>query len=152
MRRPFVFTAFPLLILSAAAFATSAKPATTASPVASVPKAASVRTQHDVRIDGKTIHYTATAGTLILKNKKNQPTASVFYIAYTKNGAHPDHRPVTFAYNGGPGFASALVDIGGFWPVRFFFPAPGGAAGAPSCLRAPAPPPRARSAAPGAWR
>ena len=130
MRRPFVFTAFPLLILSAAAFATSAKPATTASPVASVPKAASVRTQHDVRIDGKTIHYTATAGTLILKNKKNQPTASVFYIAYTKNGAHPDHRPVTFAYNGGPGFASALVDIGGFGPMRILWPAPGDAAAA----------------------
>ncbi|MGA7966557.1 MAG: peptidase S10 [Gammaproteobacteria bacterium] len=128
MHRPFALLTFPLLVLSAAAFATPAKSAATSA--ATVPKATLARTQHSVKIDGKTIHYTATAGTLILKNKKNKPTASVFYIAYTKNGANSDRRPVTFAYNGGPGFASALVDIGGFGPMRILWPAPGDAAAA----------------------
>ena len=128
MRRPFPLFTLPLLLLSAAAFAKPAKPA--AAATAPVPKATAVRTRHSVAIDGKTIHYTATAGTLILKNKKNAATASVFYIAYTEDGAKPDHRSVTFAYNGGPGFASALVDLGGFGPMRIPWPAPGDAAAA----------------------
>ncbi len=130
MRHPIALSAFPLLILPLAALATPAKSPATAPAAASVPKATAVRTQHSVRIGDKTIHYTATAGTIILRNKKNQPTASVFYIAYSKNGARASHRPVTFAYNGGPGFASALVDIGGFGPMRILWPAPGNAAAA----------------------
>ncbi|MGH8427157.1 MAG: S10 family peptidase [Gammaproteobacteria bacterium] len=90
-----------------------------------VPAETSVRTQHSVAIDGTTIKYTATAGTLLLKNARNQAVASVFYIAYTENGAKPEQRPLTFAYNGGPGFASALVDIGGFGPERIVWPTPG---------------------------
>ncbi|MGH9412202.1 MAG: S10 family peptidase [Terriglobales bacterium] len=79
-----------------------------------------------VTIDGQTIQYTATAGTLLLYNKDQKPTASVFYIAYTKDGvSDPATRPVMFAYNGGPGGASALVDIGGFGPRRVDFPKPG---------------------------
>jgi carboxypeptidase C (cathepsin A) len=77
-------------------------------------------------IDGKRIAYTATAGTIILKNKAGQATASMFYIAYTRDGVHAvGQRPLTFAYNGGPGFASALVDVGGFGPRRIDWPAPG---------------------------
>ena len=130
MRRQIVLLACPFLIFSAAAFAKPAKPAKSkAAAAASVPKATAVRTQHSVNVDGHTIHYTATAGTLILKNKKNKATASMFYIAYTKNGANADHRPVTFAYNGGPGFASALVDIGGFGPMRIPWSGPGDVAG-----------------------
>ncbi|MGH8283698.1 MAG: S10 family peptidase [Gammaproteobacteria bacterium] len=92
-----------------------------------VPQETRSVTRHSVVIDGENIKYTATAGTLLLKNEKNEPTASVFYIAYTKDGANPNQRPVTFAYNGGPGFASALVDIGGFGPERIVWPAPGDA-------------------------
>ncbi|MHB8404485.1 MAG: S10 family peptidase [Gammaproteobacteria bacterium] len=89
------------------------------------PRETSAVTQHSVTIDGTTIKYTATAGTLLLKNDKHQPIASVFYIAYTKDGAAADKRPVTFTYNGGPGFASALVDIGGFGPVHIPWTEPG---------------------------
>ncbi len=106
-----------------------------AAPVTAVPKSKApgnpmpaetvVRSQHSITIDGTTLKYTATAGTLLLKNAKGQPTASVFYIAYTKDGADADIRPVTFTYNGGPGFASALVDIGGFGPVHIPWTAPG---------------------------
>lgn len=110
------------LMLSVTAFAATPAKAPASAPV---PKETAVHTQHSVNIDGKTIRYTATAGTLLLRNAKHKPIASVFYIAYTEDGAKADHRPVTFAYNGGPGFASALVDIGGFGPVRILWPAPG---------------------------
>ena len=91
-----------------------------------VPKQRTVITHATVTIDGKTIPYTATTGTLLLYNKKHQATASVFYIAYTRDGVkNLSQRPVTFAWNGGPGYASALVDIGGFGPRRLVWPNPG---------------------------
>src|SRR5487761_673324 len=71
-----------------------------------------------VTVNGERIDYTATAGTIVLRDDKGDPTASMFYIAYTKNGAKPDQRPLTFAYNGGPGGSSVLVNLGGFGPMR----------------------------------
>lgn len=113
--------ALPMLVqVAPAAAAAKTKP-----PENSVPAETAVRTRHSVTIDGTTLKYTATTGTLLLYDAKHQPTASVFYIAYTRDGTHPDTRPVTFAYNGGPGFASALVDIGGFGPERIVWPATG---------------------------
>ncbi len=75
-------------------------------------------THGSVSINGHTIRYTATAGTIELKNDKGQPTARMFYIAYTKDGERPRSRPVTFAWNGGPGGSSVLVNLGGFGPMR----------------------------------
>src|SRR4051794_38993290 len=42
------------------------------------------KTKHQIQINGKTIPYTATAGTLILK-KDEKPWASMFYVAYTRD-------------------------------------------------------------------
>ena len=124
-------------IVATVATAASAAAATTTPPAAGaaaikpvkllpMPKERTVVTHHHVVIDGRSIAYTATAGTLLLYNARHQPTASVFYIAYTRDGVHDAAaRPLTFAYNGGPGFASALVDIGGFGPRRIVWPAPG---------------------------
>ena len=94
-----------------------------------IPKPVAIKTHATVTIHGKKLAYTATAGRLLLYNSKHQPTASVFYIAYTLDGANPSTRPVTFAYNGGPGGASALVDIGGFGPRRLVWPKPRSTAG-----------------------
>jgi carboxypeptidase C (cathepsin A) len=72
-----------------------------------------------VVVDGHRIPYTATAGTLILKNRKNQPTASMFYVAYTRSGVrHPSQRPITFVYNGGPGSSTVWLLMGGLGAVR----------------------------------
>lgn len=60
--------------------------------------------------------YTATAGTILLRNDKDEPTASVFYIAFTADHGSLSQRPLTFAYNGGPGGSSALIDIGALGP------------------------------------
>ena len=112
---------------------TSKAPAKSAAPAAETqpaPKERTVVTHATVTIDGQTIPYTATTGTILLYNKKHQPTASVFYIAYTNDGVKdPSTRPITFSYNGGPGYASALVDIGGFGPRRILWPAPGSTQG-----------------------
>jgi carboxypeptidase C (cathepsin A) len=74
-------------------------------------------TQHSVVVGGQTIRYTSTAGTLLLKDDKDEPTASVFYTAYTLPDAGPG-RPVTFAYNGGPGSSSVWLHMGSFGPKR----------------------------------
>ncbi len=103
-------------------------PVAAAAKTAPVPAPRTVATHHVAEIGGKRIAYTATAGTLLLYDAKHHATASVFYVAYTRDGADPDRRPITFAYNGGPGFASALVDVGGFGPRRIDWPAPGDAA------------------------
>jgi carboxypeptidase C (cathepsin A) len=92
----------------------------------SKPEARAVSTHHTVEIAGEQVAYTATAGTIILRDAKDEPTASMFYIAYTKdNVTNPALRPVTFSYNGGPGAASALVDFGGFGPREIGWPQPG---------------------------
>ena len=106
-----------LLMVSMSAFAAPPKPAVTA-PVP-VPRERAVSTQHSVTIGGRTIRYTATAGTILLRNRQNQPIASMFYVAYTKDGVrHLADRPVTFLYNGGPGAASDWIQMGGLGPYR----------------------------------
>ncbi len=93
--------------------------ATSASNSNSAPKARQVETHGSVEVGGKTIHYTATAGTIILRNKKNQPTGSMFYVAYTKDGVRNlANRPVTFLYNGGPGASSNWLTMSGLGPYR----------------------------------
>jgi len=75
-----------------------------------VPKPETVVTRHTAQIAGHKIHYTAVAGTILLRNNKDEPTASVFYIAYIAQGlGSTAMRPITFAYNGGPGSSSALI-------------------------------------------
>ncbi len=76
-------------------------------------------THGSVTVNGKRIGYTATAGTIILKNDKGQPTGSMFYVAYVKDGLRdPSTRPVAFLYNGGPGSSSVWLHMGAFGPVR----------------------------------
>jgi len=60
-------------------------------------------TRHAVKIDGKLISYMATAGTLVLKNEKDEPIALFGFTAYVKDGEPvAATRPIVFAYNGGP--------------------------------------------------
>lgn len=76
-------------------------------------------TQHTVRIDGVTVRYTATAGWLILKNAKGEPHARFGYTAYTRDDAGDSaRRPVTFAFNGGPGSSSVWLHMGILGPRR----------------------------------
>lgn len=68
-------------------------------------------TEHSIDTPRGKLAYTATAGTLAFYDQSGEQTASVFYTAYVaKNGV--SNRPVTFAFNGGPGAASAFLHLG----------------------------------------
>jgi carboxypeptidase C (cathepsin A) len=75
-------------------------------------------THHTLVLDGRSLAYTARAGTITLRNGDDQPTARVFYTAYTLDGASSSQRPVTFLYNGGPGSSTIWLRMGSFGPVR----------------------------------
>lgn len=76
-------------------------------------------TRHSARIDNKVINYTATVGTILLKNENDEPIASIGYTAYIKDGeADPVKRPITFSYNGGPGSSSMWLHMGIMGPRR----------------------------------
>lgn len=78
-------------------------------------------TRHEIVINGKTVAYQAVAGTLILKDEKCQPKASMFYISYTKEGTDQmSERPVTFCFNGGPGSSSVWLHLGVLGPKRVY--------------------------------
>ena len=105
------------------------------------------KTEGTVEIEGKTIAYTAIAGTLTVGATDEQdamigadgkplpgqatppkdpaqdpPTAQMFYVAYFKQGADPNTRPITFLYNGGPGSSTMWLHMGAFGPKRVSTP------------------------------
>jgi carboxypeptidase C (cathepsin A) len=83
------------------------------------PEAKRSVTRHSATIGGQRIDYTATAGTLVLETEEGEPRASMFYIAYTRDGvADPAARPLTFSFNGGPGSSSVWLHLGTLGPRR----------------------------------
>jgi len=83
------------------------------------PKPEQAVTHHRLTIASTTIDYTATAGTLILRNAEDKPVASIGYIAYTQTEVRdPGRRPLTFAFNGGPGSSSMWLHMGALGPRR----------------------------------
>jgi carboxypeptidase C (cathepsin A) len=95
---------------------------------APAPEPKSKSTQHELRVGGQVLSYTATVGWLILvddkpdkdgKTVEEKPIARFGYTAYTLNGVKdPSRRPVTFAFNGGPGSASIWLHMGVLGPRR----------------------------------
>ncbi len=99
-----------------------------------------VETKHSIVLNGQTIPYTVTTGTLVLKEETEKegvaegakPKASFFFIAYTRDGAAtggvgaepgsvptpPNTRPITFSFNGGPGSSSVWLHLGLLGPRR----------------------------------
>jgi len=90
-----------------------------AEPPPPPPKEESSITDHTVKIGAQTISYKATAATILLKNEKEEPTALIYYTAYTRSDAKDmAQRPIAFVYNGGPGSASVWLHMGAFGPKR----------------------------------
>jgi len=86
---------------------------------AAVPPAPADTTTHaTAHVAGASIAYTARAGTITLRNDKDEITARMFYTAFTKDGADLRNRPVTFFYNGGPGSSTIWLRMGSFAPLR----------------------------------
>lgn len=119
--------------LGAALAGFSVMPASAAAELgapAAPPTETQVITQHSVRLLGRTTSYTATAGTLIIRDAHGIPEASLFYTAYSLPRGTGAERPVTFLFNGGPGSASLWLHMGSFGPERLVttLPEPTGAA------------------------
>jgi carboxypeptidase C (cathepsin A) len=87
-------------------------------PDAAVPAASRWVTRHKITVGGAVLAYTATAGTMLITNDKDEPVALFGYTAYTRDGADRASRPLLFAYNGGPGSASAWLHMGILGPKR----------------------------------
>lgn len=76
-----------------------------------------VVTEHSATIDGTAVDYTATTGTMVMETTLGQ--YEMFFTAYTLKGVEdPAQRPITFAFNGGPGSASLWLHVGLLGPER----------------------------------
>lgn len=83
-------------------------------------------THHSIKINGTVINYTATAGTVLLRNEKDSVVALFGFTAYTRDGqTDASKRPLTFAYNGGPGSSSMWLHMGALGPRRVIVNDPG---------------------------
>lgn len=85
-----------------------------------IPEAKVWTSKHQISLDGKTISYTAHAGTMLMKNDKDEAIALFGYTAYVRDVRDDEQRvrPILFAYNGGPGSSSAWLHMGIMGPKR----------------------------------
>ena len=90
----------------------------TATASLSAPNETTAATHGSLTLGGTAIAYTATVGHLSALDASQSPEASIFYVAYTADGAAAATRPVTFFFNGGPGSATAWLHLGSFAPKR----------------------------------
>src|SRR2546423_4103908 len=98
-----------------------------------------VTTAHTMRVGDRELAYTTTAGRIVLRQEVHtddafegyKPKAEVFLTGYTLNGADPATRPVTFAFNGGPGSSSGWLHPRLLGPRRVLSGGRGGAAPPP---------------------
>jgi carboxypeptidase C (cathepsin A) len=69
---------------------------------------------------GTELDYTVTSGRMVLRREEHtddkfdghQPKAEVFLTSYTLDDGPSQRRPVTFAFNGGPGSSSVWLHLG----------------------------------------
>jgi carboxypeptidase C (cathepsin A) len=97
-----------------------------AKPDAREPADDLVTTRHTIGVEGGELSYSVTAGRIVLRREGHtddkfdgsQPKAEVFLTAYTADSENPASRPVTFAFNGGPGSSSVWLHLGLLGPRR----------------------------------
>src|ERR1051326_5746992 len=83
------------------------------------PEEPPVVTHHEIRAGGRVLRYTATAGMMPIRNRDGETEARMFFTAYTWDDAGTKaRRPLTIAFNGGPGSASVWLHMGAIGPKR----------------------------------
>jgi carboxypeptidase C (cathepsin A) len=76
-------------------------------------------TIHTMEVNGRILKYTAVAGFMPLYDASRKLKANMFFVAYFKD--KPDgssQRPITFAFNGGPGSSAIWLHLGCLGPKR----------------------------------
>ncbi len=86
-----------------------------AAPMIEIP--ASI-THHTLALPNGSITYTADASQVPLKNETGEVECRMFCVSYLKDEAPAHTRPVTFAFNGGPGSATLWLHMGSLGPKR----------------------------------
>lgn len=99
-----------MLLAGAAAAAAQSPPA---APPAPTIKAQSEQT---ASLHGRRLAYRAEVGLVPVASKPSRQDATAGYISYSRAGAAD--RPVLFVFNGGPGAASAYLQMGALGPFR----------------------------------
>ncbi len=135
MFRISVLSLLPALVLFPAANSARAQATkTSASPTAAVPAKpaagapadavnlpplpADAHIEQTMQYDGRTLRYTVTVGKMPVRDKMGKTIGEVVYTAYTVPGKD---RPVTFAFNGGPGASSVYLNLGAIGPKHLDF-------------------------------
>jgi carboxypeptidase C (cathepsin A) len=76
-------------------------------------------TTHQVKIGGRTLSYTATAGQLPVVGESGEKEADIFYVYYSAGSdKQRQQRPLMFLFNGGPGAAAVWLHLGAVGPRR----------------------------------
>ena len=78
-------------------------------------------TKQSVALPGRTLAFSATAGSIRVFDEKGEPLADIAYTSYQLDGTDKASRPVTFLFNGGPGSSSAWLQFGNSGPWRLSF-------------------------------
>src|SRR5204862_533487 len=87
-------------------------------------------TKQTLALPGRTLTFTATAGSIRLFDDKGEPQADIAYTSYQLDGTDSRNRPVTFLFNGGPGASSAWLQLGDAGPWRLSITGEGAVASA----------------------
>jgi carboxypeptidase C (cathepsin A) len=87
-----------------------------------------------IHVAGQALSYTATVGTLPVRDAQGKRTAEVVFTSYVLDGPRNPNRPVTFAFNGGPGASSVYLNLGAIGPKRIQFGAQGDSPSDPAKL------------------
>ena len=85
-----------------------------------------VATKHHLQVGRRVLDYTATTGRIVLRDevyedgvfKGFKPKAELSITSYVLDAPEGERRPVTFAFNGGPGSSSVWLHLGLFGPRR----------------------------------
>jgi carboxypeptidase C (cathepsin A) len=115
------FLALTLCFLPTTAYFQSAAQAPKDAPAAEKPAdktalpplPADAHVEQSITLDGKPLRYTVTVGSLPVRDKDGKEAGDVVFTAYTVQG---ENRPVTFAFNGGPGASSVYLNFGAIGP------------------------------------
>jgi len=91
-------------------------------------------TKQSVALPGRTLAFTATAGSIRVFDDKGEPLADIAYTSYQLDGTDKASRPVTFLFNGGPGSSSAWLQFGNSGPWRLSFEGEGAVSSASPVL------------------
>ncbi len=116
----------------APAFADDAPAKSEKSEISLPPMSPDKSIEQSVNVDGHVLRYKATVGHIDIHDPKGKTIGQVVFTAYTIPSRTP--RPVTFAFNGGPGASSVFLNMGAIGPKKVNFEVQGDSPSDPAIL------------------